>query len=128
MTQQSFIDVELPQVRNKAATGVLVKDRLMEWMHPYPTGKSNFLKTFDETPHIASLEQAQVVGGSSSSSYAALAGQQHQHPLPQYTAILAAFVAGLVVAAMALHFLPAQRHRRRSGYMTVPEEEEAGSS
>ena len=126
LTSQSFIDLDLPQVRSSHP----VTPKNLDWMHPYPTGESAYIDSFNgnaeeqETTTIGATLGAALGGGptaavSSYGSYDSFQSQQQQ----QHGGLLMAFVAGLLVALIGMNLLQARRDssRRREGYALVPD-------
>ena len=98
-------------------------------MHPYPTGESAYIDSFNgnaeeqETTTIGATLGAALGGGptaavSSYGSYDSFQSQQQQHG-----GLFMAFVAGLLVALIGMNLLQARRDssRRREGYALVPD-------
>jgi hypothetical protein len=115
LTSKSFIDLELPQVRSSD----LVKPRQVEWMHPYPTGLSGYIHSFNDTSDLSVGREGTVVG-TPVNTHLGVAW------LSIVIGLLMAFVAGLVVAVMGMYALQ-RRHRRRQGkggYTSVPDSTE----
>ena len=112
LTNKSFIDEELPRVRSSDP----VKPRPVEWMHPYPTGTSGYIHSFDDTSDVSLGIEAGAVP-TPANTYLGQAWPSIAFGL------LMAFVAGLVVAVLGMHALQGRDRRRRGkgGYTTVPD-------
>jgi hypothetical protein len=115
LTSRSFIDVELPRVRSSSYTA---KSRPVEWMHPYPTGATGYVRSFDDTPDVSpGIEAGVVVAPAPADTHPGRAR-------PSMVGGLAmAFVAGLAVAVLGMHVLRGRDRRRRGkgGYHPVPD-------
>jgi len=138
LTSQSFIDVELPQVRSSQP----VEPKSLEWMHLYPTGESAYRNSFGSNHHLGSTEAttsttisanlgATLGGGGSSSS--SIEGQQSLWTTPSSHggSLLMAFMAGLIIAVVGIKiFFTGNNHdrRRRGGYSPVPDSTTTSSS
>ena len=122
LTSQSFIDLNLPQVRSSHP--VTPKD--LDWMHPYPTGESAYIDSFNgnNAEETVGATLGAALGGASSNggSYHPFHSQQQQQQ-EQHGGTFLAFVAGLMVAVIGMNLLQARRNssRRREGYAVVPE-------
>jgi hypothetical protein len=112
LTKKTFIDVELPRVRSSGP----VKSRPVEWMHPYPTGLSGYIHSFDDTSDVS----LGINGGEVPTSANISLGQAWPSAI---VGLLMAFVAGLVMAVLGMHALQGRDRRRhgKGGYTPVPD-------
>jgi hypothetical protein len=112
LTSKSFIDVELTRVRSSDS----VQPRPLEWMHPYPTGTSEYVHSFNDTSDI-SLS----LGDDATDSVTTPIDSRPGRGI--VVGHLMAFVAGLVVAVFGMHFWQGRNRRRKEkvGYAPVPD-------
>jgi hypothetical protein len=85
-------------------------------MHPYPTGTSGYIHSFNDTSDI-SLSLGNDANEEDTTTYNTNLG--HWNAVGH----LMAFAAGLVVAVLGMHFLQGRNRRRNEkvGYTPVPD-------
>lgn len=100
-------------------------------MHPYPTGQTNYVDSFNDTPQPpATMEGDATVGATlgavhfqQSRSSTMPADKYLGESSSQHGGLFMAFVAGLVVAVVGMQILQGRRgsRRRTDGYASVPD-------
>jgi hypothetical protein len=106
LTGKSFIDIDLPKVRSPYS----VKPRHLEWMHMYPTGEKDYIRSFNDTPDISfDIKEAAVAADEIKTS---MIGNDH----------MIGFVMGLLVALLGMVVVQRIRGRKvHVGYSAVPD-------
>lgn len=123
LTKKTMIDEELPQIRASSP----VTPEPLSWVHLYPTGKKAYDNSFTEKTafslndvDIASSTQA-AFGDADNWSSPLTTNRTPEAASSSTTALLSAFVAGLVVALVLVQFVVNRRPRRQNGYTDVPD-------
>ncbi len=114
LTKKTMIDDELPQVRSEKHTS----PQPLSWVHLYPTGKEAYKESFSDTPVLSLQDVAKNTEATLTDH--GMVGAHHMGQTSPAGGLLAAFVAGLVVALMVAQFMN-RRQRRHTGYTAVPD-------
>jgi len=114
LTGKSFIDVDLPKVRSPYP----VKLRHLEWMHMYPTGERDYIRSFNDTPDISfDIEET-----AAASPEANNLGNEVKTSIIGNNDHMIGFVMGLLAALLGMVVVQSIRGRKvRVGYSAVPD-------
>lgn len=109
LTAKSFIDVDLPQVRSPHP----VKSRPLEWMHLYPTGEKDYIRSFNDTPEISfKTDSAEFAPSANLGPVRSSISMEH----------MLGFAVGMVVAVLGMRVVQHCRSRHvKAGYSAVPD-------
>jgi hypothetical protein len=128
LTSKSLIDVPLPQVRSSHP----FTPKTLDWMHLYPTGQTNYVDSFNDTPQPPATLEGDATVGATLGAVNFLQSRTSTMPADKYLGessssqhggLFMAFVAGLVVAVVGMQILQGRRgsRRRTEGYASVPD-------
>ena len=115
LTGKSFIDVDLPKVRSPYP----VKPRHLEWMHMYPTGERDYIRSFNDTPDISfDIEETAAAASPEANNL----GNEVKTSIVGNNDHMIGFVMGLLVALLGMAVVQSIRGRKAHvGYSAVPD-------